>query len=354
MPCREINGGGSCRTYLVWSARTKEALLVDPLLERTEAYRALLLGEGLSLQGLIDTHTHADHLSGCAKLQDETGAPYLMHGGTKVSCVARRLEDGETLGLGEETVSFLHTPGHTKDSMTLRLSEGLLSGDFLFIGSQGAGRLDLPGSDPATHYESLRKLDRLPDELALLPAHDYQGNLRSTLGAERRVNPVLQPRARDAYVRWWLDKKFGPAGWMEDVVRANAACTRDPKAVQVPKEGYACACVSAATDETFPQISPADLAEKLRLAPGSLVLLDVRTQDEYDNDGRIEGTILIPVDELEGRLSEVPPGPLVSICRSGKRAAKAAGVLKKAGRSSEIWVLAGGMLAWNDQGLPAA
>lgn len=347
---------GPCKTYLIASHKTSEALLIDPLLQNVETYLAMLHSKGLKLSGLLDTHTHADHLSACAELRDRTGAPYLMHRAAAAPCVTRRIEDGETMGFGEESLRFLHTPGHTGDSLTVVFADKVLSGDFLFIGSFGAGRLDLLGSDPGVHYESLKKIDALKDDLLLYPAHDYQGQTHSTLGAERKVNPILAPKPREAYIQWWLERKFGPADWMNEVVKANAACTRDLRAVAIPKEQAACACASGATESAaiFPQISPNELARRLRHAPHDLLLLDVRTPEEYREDGHIEGTVLIPVDELAHRVKEVSPGAaVVSICRSGKRATRAAGLLKEAG-CQKIWVLTGGMLAWNQERLPVA
>lgn len=347
---------GPCKTYLLTSPKTSEALLIDPLLQNVESYLALLSGEKLKLVGLLDTHTHADHLSACAEMRDRTGAPYLMHRLAAAPCVTRRLDDGETLGFGDARVRFLHTPGHTRDSLTLVFDDRVLSGDFLFIGSYGAGRLDLLGSDPAVHYESLKKLDGLKDDLLLYPAHDYQGQTHSTMGAEREVNPVLAAKPREAYLRWWAERKFGPAEWMNDVVKANAACTRDIHAVVIPQEQAACACASGPPESTdvFEQISPLELSTRIDKTHHGLFLLDVRTPEEYQEDGHLEGAVLIPIDELAQRIDEVPrEANVISICRSGKRATRAAILLRKAGRQ-KITVLTGGMLAWQQERLPAS
>lgn len=354
MPIRELNGR-ECKTYLLYSEGSREALLLDPLLERADAYLELLRRESLRLVGVADTHTHADHLSGAAALRDRLGVPYLMHALARQECVTRRLADGEALGLGGSEARFLHTPGHTPDSLSVSFEDGFLSGDFLFIGALGAGRLDLPGGDPSVHYESLRRLDALADAVALLPGHDYQGRSASSLGEERRLNPVLQPRAREEYLRWWADRRLPPADWMKAVAKANLACTRDPRAAAIPQGQAACACASVPGhgEDDFPPLSPAELSRMLQAGALKPFLLDVRTPEEFEGDlGHIAGSVLIPVDELPSRVGEVPAGaPVVSICRSGKRAAKAAGVLKRAG-FDRIWVLTGGMLAWNEERLP--
>src|SRR5579864_2367702 len=112
-------GKTACRTYLLVSEKTREAVFIDPLLENAGDYLTLLRKEGLRLVYAIDTHTHADHLSAGAELQATTGAPYLMHEGTRASCVQRKVSDAETIGVGDLRLTFLHTPGHTGDSLCI-------------------------------------------------------------------------------------------------------------------------------------------------------------------------------------------------------------------------------------------
>jgi sulfur dioxygenase len=353
VPVRELNGK-DCKTYLLTAEGGGDALLVDPLLERAEAYLDLLRAEGLRLAGVLDTHTHADHLSAGAALRDRLDIPYLMHADARQTCVTRRLQNGEAVSLDRTELRAYYTPGHTADSVSLAFEGGFLSGDFLFIGSLGAGRLDMPGGDPAAHYESLRRLDALPDSTALLPGHDYQGRTSSTLGEERRLNPVLRPRAREEYLRWWSERRPAPADWMRDVARANIDCTRDLGAARIPQVQAACACapLPGHAEDDFPQLASLDLARMLASVAPRPFLLDVRTPEEFVGElGRIAGSVLIPIDELPSRLAEVPAGQVVSICRSGKRASKAAGLLRAAG-FGEVWVLTGGMLAWNEAKLP--
>ena len=351
MPIRELNGG-SCKTWLVAAGKTREAVLVDPLLERADAYLAFLAAENLKLALVVDTHTHADHLSAALYLRDKAGAPVAMHAATRCAAVTRRLADGETLAFGEAALNVLHTPGHTTDSLTLSGAGGLMTGDFLFLGSQGAGRLDLPGGDPAVHFESLKKMAAQGDSVEVLPGHDYQGQERSTLGAERRSNPVLTPRGLDDYRRWWEERRQGPADWMKAVVMANLAGTKDAKGIVIPQGASACACAAPAGHDDLPQLAPADL-QRMLADRRRLFLLDVREKEEYDDElGHIAGTTLIPLGEVPARAGETPSDvPIVSICRSGKRAAKAAAALQAAGRK-DVWVLTGGMLAWNEAGLP--
>lgn len=340
-----------CRTHLVVAERTREAVLVDPLLTRVDADLAVLRERGLTLRWVVDTHTHADHLSAGSLLMKKSDAGYLMHDSTRVTTVTRRVSDGEELGLGEATLRFLHVPGHTRDSLMLALPGVLLTGDFLFLGTDGAGRLDLPGGDADAHYASLRKLDAYAVATELRPAHDYQGRAVSTLKAERALNPVLSPRTRDGYLKFWSDRRPGPADWMGAVVAANAAGTIDPGAVVIPKDGYACTtCTTGPSDPTVPELSPAQLSARLAKEP--LFVLDVREPEEYEGElGRIKGSRLIPLGQLPSRLAEVPSGPVVTVCRSGKRSARAAAELLRAGRT-QVRSMSGGMLAWNAAALP--
>ncbi len=340
-----------CRTHLIVAERTREAVLVDPLLPTVDADLAVLRERGLTLRWVVDTHTHADHLSAGSLLLKKSDAGYLMHDSTRVTTVTRRVGDGEELGLGETTLRFLHVPGHTRDSLAVALPGVLLTGDFLFLGVDGAGRLDLPGGDADAHYASLRKLDEYRGGTELRPAHDYQGRSVSTLKAERAANPVLSPRTRDEYLKFWSQRRPGPADWMGAVVAANAAGTIDPSAVSIPKDGYACTtCSTGPATPTVPEISPADLA--VRLARERLTVIDVREPEEYHGElGRIKGSRSIPVGQLPSRLAEVPEGPVVTVCRSGQRSARAAAELLRSGRT-QVRSMTGGMLAWNAASLP--
>lgn len=340
-----------CRTHLVASERTREAALVDPLLTRVDADLAALKERGLTLRWVIDTHTHADHLSAATALMKKSDAGYLMHASTRAATVTRRVQDGESLGLGELALRFHHVPGHTRDSLMLALPGVLLTGDFLFLGADGAGRLDLPGGDADAHFDSLRALDAYAPSCEVRPAHDYQGRVASPLGAERAANAVLAPRTREQYLRWWSERRPGPADWMGAVVAANAAGTTDPAAVAIPKDGYACTtCSTTAPAPSVPECAPAELAA--RLARETVVVLDVREPEEWAGElGRIRGARLIPLGELAGRLDEVPEGPVVTVCHGGKRSARAAAELMRAGRALVV-SMAGGMVAWNAAGLP--
>jgi selenocysteine lyase/cysteine desulfurase/glyoxylase-like metal-dependent hydrolase (beta-lactamase superfamily II)/rhodanese-related sulfurtransferase len=181
---------GGCRSYLIADPETRQAAIVDPLRERVDDYLDLLQAKRYQLVYTIETHTHADHLSGSPRLKDLTGAKMLMHGATAVACVDRGLRDGDLIELGALKIEVIATPGHTHDSVCLVLPDRVLTGDTLLIG--GCGRTDLPTGDASAMFHSLQRLLALPDDTAVFPAHDYDGRRASTMGRERKHNTRLK------------------------------------------------------------------------------------------------------------------------------------------------------------------
>jgi glyoxylase-like metal-dependent hydrolase (beta-lactamase superfamily II)/rhodanese-related sulfurtransferase len=350
---------GPCRTYLVGSEKNREAALIDPVLDRVEEYLKVFDQENWHLAYIIDTHTHADHISGGPALCDHTHAPYVMHETARPHCPTYRVKDGDTISVGEIAITCRHTPGHTNDSLTLVIEDRLLTGDFLFIGEAGAGRTDLPTGDPGEHFDSLQKLTEFPDHLLVFPAHDYRGRTHSTLGRERDTNPRLRFTSRDEYVRWLSNLALPPAEWMKEVVKANYACTQDPKAVWIPVDLPACevgGALSLGVDGQPVQTITAEEARQRMEAGGEAVLvLDVRKFDEYVGPlGHIDGSRLIAVQELACRLEELEPyrnKEIITVCKSGGRSHTAAGILLQAG-FPRVASMGGGMTRWNELGYP--
>ncbi|WP_257453592.1 MBL fold metallo-hydrolase [Archangium lipolyticum] len=191
----ELNGGASCRTYLIVSPRTREALIVDPVLELLPGYMQRLAKDQLRLKLVVDTHTHADHLSGCRELARMTGA---VIAGAPEGSVHRVLSDGEVLEVGEVRLTVWESPGHTSDGLVLVMEDRVLSGDTLLIGA--TGRTDLPTGDAEAEYRSLQRLLSLPEDTLVYPAHDYGGRTFSTIGHERLTNPRLR-LDHDAFIQ---------------------------------------------------------------------------------------------------------------------------------------------------------
>jgi len=353
MDCRQLNPH-SCKTYLLTQKGSSSAVMIDPVLDHLGDYTELLKRENLRLSHVIDTHTHADHISCAAALKDMLDASYAMHGSAPAQCVDRDLHDGDTIELADGvSARVLHTPGHTADSVSLIVENRIFTGDALFLDDGGAGRDDLPGGDPAAHWESLRRFRQLPDDLVVHPAHDYRSREPSSLGSQKRTNPHLAPRSREEFVRYLEDLKLGPADWMKDILEANYACARDPKAAWIPVDTPACevkgTLAIGVNDVQVQGVEASELQEAVRVAEPPL-LLDVREADELAGPlGHIPGVVHIPIGELSSRLPELEPRrgePIVVVCRSGSRAHTAAQIMTVDG-FSRVKVLKGGMLAWN-------
>jgi glyoxylase-like metal-dependent hydrolase (beta-lactamase superfamily II)/rhodanese-related sulfurtransferase len=345
----------ACRTYFIGSPETKEAALVDPVLGATEEYLRHLEEGGWRLLYVIDTHTHADHLSGGRLLAQRTGAEYAMHRKAGSKHASIRLTDGSTLSLGATILEAIETPGHTKDSITLKLPGRILTGDFLFIG--GAGRTDLPGGDPGEHWESLHRVIPKLDEATLIyPGHDYQGKRESVLREEKRTNANLEPRGREEYVSWLSSMQRPTPDWMIQTVRANNEGPIDPSLNFMPAgEQSACMCEPAPATG-LPELSVEEVRSLITSGGDSgRLLLDVRQPDEYVGElGHVPGSILIPLPELPARISEIEryrEKGVIAICRSGARSAKATVLLMDAG-FEDVWNMRGGTLAWRDKGFP--
>lgn len=353
--CRQLNPG-PCKTYLITNDVTREAVIIDPILDRVNDFRTLIESESLTLTLIIDTHTHADHISGGGSLKDIFGCDYAMHASSPVKCASFHLENGTILQLFNRIpVSVIHTPGHTRDSVSVIFPEWIFTGDALFLDDGGAGRDDLPGGDAAAHWTSLRKFYELPDTLIVHPAHDYHNRKPSPLSHQKSSNPHLKKalEPKEAFVQYLDDLKLGAADWMKDVLTANYACARDPKAVWIPVDLPACEVKGTlapnANEVITGTILPGEL--KSRLSKGDKpVLVDVREAAELDGPlGHLEGIIHLPVSELTSRLDELAPfkeREIISVCRSGGRASTAARILTTAG-FSHVVVLEGGMLGWN-------
>jgi glyoxylase-like metal-dependent hydrolase (beta-lactamase superfamily II) len=213
---------GACRTYLLADKETREAALVDPLREKVDGYLALLDEKGFKLKYTIETHTHADHLSGSARLKERTGARMLMHHASPAVCVDGPLRDGEQVKLGNLSIEVIATPGHTHDSVCLVMPGRVLTGDTLLIG--GCGRTDLPSGDSSEMFDSLQKLLALPDDTLVLPAHDYDGRRATTIGRERQSNPRLKLASSKDFIEQMAKQSLPKPRGMTDVLATNQQC----------------------------------------------------------------------------------------------------------------------------------
>ena len=312
-----------CFAYLVCDVETGQAALVDPRADRVALYLRELEERGLQLRAVIETHTHADHLSGAAELRARTGAEVLLSARATSEVATRRLRDGDRIALGRRTIEVIHSPGHTDDSVSLLVDENLFTGDALLIG--GAGRTDFQNGSPEALYDTLHtRFNDLPDALAIYPAHDYMGRTHSTLGQERRTNPLLLMRRREDFVATLRAAQQPKPANMNTIVAANVRGVRPS-----------------------PRIGAEELARLLR-SDGPPLIVDVRLPAEY-RAIHLEPSLCVPLDELAQRREELPRDrELVLVCRTGARARLAAAELSE----FRTRVLDGGLMAWQEAGHP--
>ena len=339
---RELNRG-KCKTYLLACERTKRAALVDPVKGCAERYLALLAYEGLKLDAVIDTHTHADHPTGSFLLKDLTDARYVMHRRAPVPVANDHVEEGDVVRVGDIAMKVLYTPGHTPDSMSLYVDGRLLTGDVLLIG--GTGRADFAGGDAGQQYDSItQKLFTLPDETIVFPAHDYRGNTSTTIGREKQQNPRIAGRTREQYVELMASLEFPLPDKIQEVLQPNQSAIDDDKA-KFP---------DLTQLNRVRQLSADEVRARLSAGPQPFVL-DVREPTEYTGElGHITGSRLVPLRELADRVGELQAfktGPTIVVCRSGVRSTTAAAILEGMG-FERVYNMQGGMVDWNDRRLP--
>ena len=189
----------STYTYLISSGKGREALIIDPVLENVNNYIKLLKELDLKLVKVIDTHIHADHVTGASKLKNITKCSTIMGENTPADSVEIKVKDDEYIDLEDIKIKAIYTPGHTSDSYSFLMKNHLFSGDTLLI--NGTGRTDFQNGNAKDSYNSIfNKLLKLPEETLLYPAHDYKGEKVSTIGKEKKQNPRLQVKSVDEYI----------------------------------------------------------------------------------------------------------------------------------------------------------
>ena len=189
----------STYTYLIASAKGREALIIDPVLENIEQYIKLLNELDLKLVKVIDTHIHADHITAASKLKNKTNCTTIMGEYTPSDTVEIKVKDNEIIYVDKLEIKVIYTPGHTKDSYSFLMNDCLFSGDTLLI--NGTGRTDFQGGNSKDSYNSIfNRLLKLPEETLLYPAHDYNGQTVSTIGKEKKFNPRLRVNSVNEYI----------------------------------------------------------------------------------------------------------------------------------------------------------
>ena len=196
---QEFDTKTSTYTYIIASAKGREAVIIDPVLENVEDYISILKELDLKLVKVIDTHIHADHITGASKLKQATNCTTLMGEHTPADTVEIKVKDNEIINIDNLKIRSMYTPGHTSDSYSFLLDNYLFTGDTLLI--NGTGRTDFQNGSSKDAYNSLfNNLLKLPEETLVYPGHDYNGKFSSTIGNEKKFNPRLQVKSVDEYV----------------------------------------------------------------------------------------------------------------------------------------------------------
>ena len=322
-------------TYLLASRRGGEALIVDPVLERVDRYLQLVRELDLRLVKAVDTHLHADHVTGLGALRDRTHCITVMGEQTHADVVSMRVAEGDRIEIEGLRLDVLYTPGHTDDSYSFVLRDRVFTGDTLLI--RGTGRTDFQNGDPRAQYDSIfNKLLRLPDETLIYPAHDYKGDTVSTIGEEKLFNPRLKVKSAEEYADLMNNLKLPNPKMMDVAVPANMQVGLRQE--EIARKGWA---LSAAEAMTLRSRSDA-------------VLVDLREKSERDRHGTIPGSLHAPYPDLQenirvgGMLHELAASAgkrIVFYCAFGERSAMAVQTAQDAGLTS-VCHIQGGIDAW--------
>ncbi len=339
---RQLFDSVSCTyTYLLASRLGGEALIIDPVLEKVEHYLRLVRELDLKLVKAVDTHLHADHVTGLGALRDRTRCITVMGEASSVDVVSMRVRDGDSIQIEGVALEVIYTPGHTDDSYSFRLPDRVFTGDTLLI--RGTGRTDFQNGDALAQYDSLfNKLLRLPDDTLVYPCHDYKGDTVSTIGEERAHNPRLQVGSAAEYAAIMNNLHLPNPKMMDVAVPANRSIAFAP---------------------ADPAISANTLSVEQAIAEqetSGATFVDLREDGERAAKGFIPGSVHVPYTHLA---DVIRPGGLLAAlaaerrlilyCAFGERSALALQACHDAGIGG-VRHLGGGVAAWSKAGLPLA
>ena len=326
-------------SYVLAAGPGAEAIIIDPVADRLERYLQLLDELNLKLAIAVDTHVHADHISGLGVLRDSTRCITAIGQEAQVDVVSMRIGDGDAIEVEGLSLEAIYTPGHTDDSYCYRLPDRVFTGDTLLI--RGTGRTDFQNGDPHQAYDSIfNKLLQLPGETLVYPGHDYKGDTVSSIAEERAFNPRLQVGTADEYAEMMNSLGLPNPKMMDVAVPANLAVGLDSK-------------IRDAVDVTI----PADRAIA-RLGRTDVIFIDIRESSEREKEGIIPGAVHAPYLKLgdfikPGGLLQALAGQtdreLLVYCAYGERSALALESMQEAGIGNARH-LGGGFDAWRQAG----
>jgi len=328
-------------SYLLASRAGGEALILDPVLEKVDRYCQLLRELDLRLVKAVDTHLHADHVTGLGELRDRTHCVTIMGEQSKADVVAMRVGDGDRVMIEGLSLDVMYTPGHTDDSYSYLMGDRVFTGDTLLI--RGTGRTDFQNGSARAQYDSIfNRLLKLPDETMVFPAHDYKGDTVSTIGEEKRFNPRLQVRSVDEYIELMGNLKLPNPKLMDVVLPANMH-------VGLHQDDLAKQGLSLTAGEAIESLGRPDI-----------LLVDLRENSERAKHGMLPGALHAPYPAIGeslqpgGMLREVAAASgrrIVFFCAFGERSAMAVAAAKEAGLANTAHI-AGGIDAWKKAGGP--
>jgi glyoxylase-like metal-dependent hydrolase (beta-lactamase superfamily II)/rhodanese-related sulfurtransferase len=326
-------------SYLLASRPGGEALIIDPVLEKVDRYLQLIGELDLKLVKAVDTHLHADHITGLGALRDRTQCITVMGENTKADVVSMRLAEGDKLSIDSVSMDVLYTPGHTDDSYSFLMNDRVFTGDTLLI--RGTGRTDFQNGDARMQYDSIfGKLLRLPEDTLVFPAHDYKGDTVSTIGEEKRYNPRLQIKSADEYVALMASLNLPNPKMMDVAVPSNMK-------VGLAQKGIAQRGWALQADQAIAMVGQPDIA-----------FVDLRETGERAKHGSIPGALHAPYGDLQANihtggmlreLASVGDKRIVFYCAFGERSAMAVQAAQDAGMISALHI-EGGIDAWKRAG----
>jgi glyoxylase-like metal-dependent hydrolase (beta-lactamase superfamily II)/rhodanese-related sulfurtransferase len=328
-------------SYVLASRPGGEALILDPVLEKADRYCKLLQELDLKLVKAVDTHLHADHVTGLAELRDRTHCITIMGEQSKADVVSMRVSDGDKVTIEGLSLDVMYTPGHTDDSYSYLMGDRVFTGDTLLI--RGTGRTDFQNGSARAQYDSIfNRLLKLAEETLVFPAHDYKGDTVSTIGEEKRYNPRLQVKSIDEYIELMGNLNLPNPKLMDVVIPANMHVGLHQD--ELAKEGRSLDARQAIASLGRPDV----------------LLVDLRENGERTKHGTLSGALHAPYPSIGeslksgGMLREVAAATgrrIVFFCAFGERSAMAVAAAKEAGLANTAHIN-GGIDAWKKAGGP--
>jgi glyoxylase-like metal-dependent hydrolase (beta-lactamase superfamily II)/rhodanese-related sulfurtransferase len=331
-------------TYLVADDTTHEAVLIDPVLEQVERDVRLLREHGLTLRYTLETHVHADHITGALAIKQATGAQSVVAQECNAEGYDRYLTDGDVILFGHEEILAIATPGHTPGSISYLWRDRVFTGDTLLIG--GCGRTDFQsGSAPALYRSITEKLFKLDEQVLVYPGHDYKGRRVSSIGEEKQFNARLAGKSLEEFIEIMSNLGLPVPKRIHEAVPANL--TGGVGRSSAPGSQ----AQTSSRPPTVRSVSPLQLSEVA--ASANIQLLDVRTPGEFAAR-RVPGSFNVPLDRLDPEMLKATVGAdneIYVICQTGTRSQLVAEMLRTAGFRRVVHV-DGGTNAWAGAGLP--